>query len=62
MTGVREEALERVLCIHYSVQFKKDTNKAQVQALINSGSEVNSIHPNFAKQLRLPIRLTDVGA
>ena len=62
MTGAREEALERVLCIHYSVQFKKDTSKAQVQALIDSGSEVNAIHPTFAKQLGLPIRPTDVGA
>ena len=51
MTGAREEALECVSYIHYPVQFKKDTNKAQVQALIDSGSEVNAIHPTFAKQL-----------
>ena len=68
MTGAREEALEqeealeRVPCIHYSVQFKKNTNKAQVQALINSGSKVNAIYPTFAKQLGLSIRPTDVGA
>ena len=62
VTGAREEALERVPCIHYPVQFKKDTSKAQVQALIDSGSEVNAIHPTFAKQLGLPIRPTDVGA
>ena len=37
-------------------------SKAQGQALINSGSEVNAIHPTFAKQLGLPIRPTDVGA
>ena len=43
------------------VQFK-DTSEAQVQALIDSGSEVNAIHPTFAKQLGLPIRPTDVGA
>ena len=67
MTGAREEtleqeeALERVPCIHYSVQFKKDASKAQVQALINSGSEVNAIHLTFAKQLGLPIRPTDIG-
>ena len=66
MTGIREEALkrektlERVLCIHYSVQFKKDTNKAQVQALIDSESEVNVIHLAFAKQLGLPIIPTNV--
>ena len=59
MTGATEKALERVPCIYYSVQFKKDKN--QVQALIDSGSEVNAMHPSFAKQLGLPIRLTDIG-
>ena len=53
VTGAREEALERVLYIHYPVQFKKD--KTQVQALVNSESEVNAMHPSFAKQLGLPI-------
>ena len=61
MTGPREEALERVPYIHYPVQFK-NTNKALVQALIDSGSEVNAIHPSFVKQLGLLIRPTDVGA
>ena len=60
VTGAIEEALERVSYIHYPVQFKKDKN--QVQALIDSGSEVNAMHPSFAKQLGLPIRPTDVGA
>ena len=59
-TGAREEALERVSCIHYPIQFKKDKN--QMQALINSGSEVNAMHPSFAKQLGLLIRPTNVGA
>ena len=68
MTGAKEEALERekdleqVPCIYYSVQFKKNTSKAQVQALINSKSEVNAIHLAFAKQLGLPIRAIDIGA
>ena len=62
VTGTREEALERVSCIHYLVQFRKNTSKAQVQALIESESEVNAIHPIFAKQLGLPIRPTDVRA
>ena len=61
VTGAREEALERVPCIHYPVQFK-DTDKAPVQALIDSGSEVNAVHPSFVKQLGLSIRPTDVGA
>ena len=61
MTGTREEVLECVSCIHYPVQFK-NTDKAPVQALIDSRSEVNAIYPSFVKQLDLLIRLTDVGA
>ena len=60
-TGTREEALERVPCIYYPVQFK-DMSKAQGQALIDSGIEVNAIHPTFAKQLGLSIRPIDVEA
>ena len=37
-------------------------DKAPVQALIGSGSEVNAIHPSFVKQLGPPIRPIDVGA
>ena len=58
MTGAREEILERILYIHYLVQFKRDTTR--VQALINSRSEVNAIHPIFAKQLSLPVQPIDV--
>ena len=61
MTDAREEALERVSCIHYQVRFKKDADKA-LQALIDLRSEVNAIHPSFAKQLGLSIRPTDVEA
>ena len=60
MTNTRKKALERVPCIHYPVRFKKDADKTPVEALIDSNSEVNAIHPSFAKQLGLPIRLTDV--
>ena len=59
--GAGEEPLKRVPCIHYPVQFR-DTDKAPVKALINLGSEVNTMHPFFAKQLGLPIRPTDIGA
>ena len=58
MTGAREEALEHVLYIYYPVQFKRDTTR--IQALIDSGSEVNAIYPTFAKQLGLPVRPIDV--
>ena len=61
MTGAREEALERVPCIHYLIPFK-DMEKAPVQALIDSGSEVNAVHLSFVKQLGLSIRPTNVRA
>ena len=51
MTGPRVEALERIPCIHYLVQFKKDM--AKVRALIDSRSEVNTIAPAYAKKLGL---------
>ena len=54
--------LERVFYIYYLVQFKKDANETQVQALINSESKVNAIHPTFVKELGLSIRPTDVRA
>ena len=62
MTSTREEDLEHILIIYYLVQFKKNSSKVKVQTLIDSKSEVNAIHLTFAKQLGLPIRLTDVGA
>ncbi|MCJ1349417.1 hypothetical protein MMC31_007657 [Peltigera leucophlebia] len=39
---------------------KKDTD--EIQALIDSGSEVNAMAPAYAKKLGLRIRKTDVGA
>ena len=61
MTGARKEALvlEYILYIHYPVQFKKDVNKTQIQALINSGNKFNTIHPTFVKELGLPIKPTE---
>ena len=60
MTGPRTEALDCVPCIHYPVQFKKDT--VEVRALIDLGSEVNAMAPAYAKKLGLHVRKTDVGA
>ena len=48
--------MEYVYCIYYSVQFKKNANKTQFQAFIDSKSEVNVIHLIFAKQLGLSIK------
>ena len=36
-------------------------NETQLQALVDSGSEVNTIHLSFAKELGLPIRPTNIG-
>ena len=58
MTNARKEALELVSCIYYLIQFKKD--KTQIQALIDSRSEVNTIYLSFAKQLGFFIRPTDI--
>ena len=59
IAGAREEALKRVLCIHYPVQFK-GTNETQVQALIDSDSEVNAMIPAYASKLGLRARHTNV--
>ena len=53
--------LRRVPCIDYPVSFRKDP-AGPVSALIDSGSEVNAMHPDYAKKLGLDIRKTDVGA
>lgn len=53
--------LDRVLYIHYLVQFQKG-GKEVTKALIKSGSEVNIITPVYAKQLGLQTRLSNVGA
>ena len=47
----------RVLCIRYLINFEEKS----VLALLNSGSEVNSLHLAFVKELGLSIRPTDVG-
>lgn len=52
--------LERVSCIYYPVQFKKDQTK--VRALIDSSSEVNAMTPTYTKKLGLQIRKIDIGA
>ena len=61
MIGAREEALECIPCIHYPIQFK-DMDKAPVQGMIDSRSEINAIHLSFVKQLSFPIRPIDVRA
>ena len=57
----QEVILDRVPCIHYPVQFRKDKG-ATIQALIVLDSEVNAMTSGHAKQLGLQVRKTDVGA
>ena len=50
--------LQRVPCVHYPIRFKKK----EVQALIDSGSEVNAMTPAYASRLGLRVHRTDIGA
>ena len=59
MTSPRKKALECVPCIHYIVQFKRDT--IEVQALIDLRSEVNAMAPTYAKKLCLWLQKTNIG-
>ncbi len=52
------EVLSRVPCIRYPVQFQAQ----QVEALIDSGSEVNAMTPKFAAKVGLFTQPTAVGA
>ena len=65
VTGASMEAqeviLDRVPCIHYPVQFRKNKG-ATIRALINLDSKVNAMAPAYAKQLGPQVRKTDVGA
>ena len=53
-------SLARVPCIHYLVQFRKDGS--QVQALFNSGSEVNIMNLAYASRLGLRVHRTNIEA
>ena len=64
MTDIREKALvlERIPYIYYPVQFKRDTYGTQVQALIDSNSEVNAMTPAYTSRLGLRVYRTNIGA
>ena len=44
--------------IHYLVQFQEE----QVRALLDSGSEVNAMNPDYTRKLGLKIQRTNIGA
>ena len=52
--------LARVPCIRYPITFRKTS--VPMSALLDSGSEVNAIHPTLVRKLGLPVRPTDVRA
>ena len=56
----KEVTLERVPYIYYPLHFRKDT--AGIGALVDLGSEVNTMTPAYAAKLGLQIRNTNIGA
>ena len=62
--GDERFVLEGVPCIHYPVQFQEDQGQGsqkQVRALLDIGSEVNTMSLAYAKRLGLKTRKTNVG-
>ena len=53
-----DAALQRVLCIHYLIRFKKK----KIQALIDSGSEVNTLTLAYASRIGFQVHRTEIGA
>ena len=53
--------LDRVPCIHYPMQFRKDKG-AIIQALIDLGSKVNAMTPAYIAKLDFKICPTNVEA
>ena len=56
----KELTLERVPCIHYLLCFQKDTTG--IRALVDSGSEVNTMTPAYAAKLDLQVQKTNIRA
>ena len=65
MTEASKEAqkviIDRVLCIHYPVEFRKDKG-VTIRALIGLDSKFNAMTLAYVKQLGLQVRKTDVRA
>ena len=52
------EEVVRVPCIHYPVWFQKE----QTRAMLNSGSKINTMNPNFVRKLSFKVWKINVGA
>ena len=66
-TLVSVKELEQVTCIQYFIAFPGGVTQdgsalGPISALLNSGSEVNVMHPAFAERLGLVVQTTNVGA
>ena len=65
LVSVKE--LEQIMCIQYPIIFLDDIIQDSsaldlILALLDLGSEVNAIHPNFAKKLGFVMQTTNIGA
>ena len=65
LVSVKE--LEQITCIQYLITFlggiTHDSSALDsVLTLLNSGSEVNTIHPIFIERLGLVVRVINIGA
>ena len=63
---VNAKELERVTCIRYPITFPggvtQDSSALDpVSSLLDSGSEVNAMHPIFAERLGLVMRAINIG-
>ena len=56
------EEVTRLPCIYYMAWFQDDQGQEQVKTLLDSGSEVITMSPAYAKRLGLKTQKTNVGA
>ena len=64
---VSAKELKQVTCIQYPIAFpggitQNGSALDPVSALLDSGSEVNAMHPAFVERLGLVVQTTNVGA
>ena len=58
--ALKVRVLNKVFCICYSIQFRKDKGK-NVLALLDFGSKVNAMTPANVAHLDLKVKVTNVG-
>ena len=60
MEALKVRVLDRIPCICYLIQFRKNKGK-DVLALLNSRSKINAMTPVYSAHLGLKVRVTDIG-